>query len=129
MATESDQRVRLHAIVFHNLDSRFMGYETGNRLVPVFQHGFENDHVFDILNHIWWLLNVGDDPDLGGPNPLATEYRARRNRSLSVGDVVKLGDEWWVVADFGFETIETPADSIVSETVHGTTPIEVGASA
>lgn len=121
--------VRLNAIVFHNLDSHFMHYEPGHRLVPVFEHEFQNDHTYDILNHLWWLLNVGDDPDLGGPHPLATEYRARRNRSLSVGDVVKLGDDWWTVADFGWDPIDAPADSIVSETVHGTTPIEVGARA
>lgn len=56
------------------------------------------------------LFNVGDDPTFGEPSPIALEYRALRLRSLSVGDVVVVGDlAALACASMGWERINLPA--------------------
>lgn len=65
---------------------------------------------YPALEEIFRLLNVGDDPDYGEPDPQAQAYRLWGNRSLSVGDVVKLqGGRWFAVARIGWVTIPEPA--------------------
>lgn len=59
-----------------------------------------------VLERVYFLLNVGDDPDFGTPHPAAVEYRRRHLRSLSVGDVVTLdGGEQWAVERCGFRPV------------------------
>jgi hypothetical protein len=71
----------------------FDGYSPHHPLVPVFQYTEETplnvtrDRVLEATFH---LFNVGDDPAFGTPDTRAVQYRARRNRSLSVGDVISL---------------------------------------
>lgn len=60
-----------------------------------------------ILDRMYHLLNVGDDPSFGEPHPVAVAYRAKRNRSLSVGDVVMLDGRIYVCASDGWEPIES----------------------
>lgn len=55
------------------------------------------------LERVFELFNVGDPTD-----PRVQEYRnERRARSLSVGDVVVLGEVAYAVAGFGFDLITT----------------------
>jgi hypothetical protein len=60
-----------------------------------------------ILNHVYEQLNVGGD--MVPAEPWTTVYRVNRNRSLSVGDVVVVGESAWAVASCGFESITTEA--------------------
>jgi hypothetical protein len=64
-------------------------------------------HPQYLLNHVYEQLNIGGD--LVPAEPWTTVYRANRNRSLSVGDVVVIGETAWAVARIGFETITTEA--------------------
>jgi hypothetical protein len=59
-----------------------------------------------VLDRVFHLFNVGDDPDFGTPSPVAVSYRTRRNRSLSVGDVVMLDGRSYACAESGWEPIE-----------------------
>lgn len=60
-----------------------------------------------VLERVFHLLNVGDDPDFGTPHPVAIAYRAKRNRSLSVGDVVMIDGRVFTCADVGWQPIES----------------------
>jgi hypothetical protein len=81
--------------VYHNLSGDgFFGYSPQHQLVKVFEYEAElpdgidwalpNPHVTRVLEQAFETFNVGE-------TRLAQEYRARRLRSLSVGDVIVLG--------------------------------------
>lgn len=53
-----------------------------------------------VLEKVFEQLNI-DEPECDW----AQRYRAERNRSLSVGDVVAIGESAWVVASMGWERI------------------------
>lgn len=63
-----------------------------------------------IAEHAFFLFNVGDDPDMtgGAPDPRAIAYRAAGHRSLSVGDLVTVGETALAVASCGFDTVALP---------------------
>lgn len=62
-----------------------------------------------IQGEAWKVFNVGDDPEFGLVYEVATEYRARRNRSLSMGDVLQIDEGgWYACEDFGWKAINTP---------------------
>lgn len=54
-----------------------------------------------ILDWVYQELNVGED------TKVAKDYRAKRLRSLSVGDVVVAGENAWAVAPCGWDMITT----------------------
>ena len=57
------------------------------------------------LEDIYVQLNVGGD--LVEALDYTVDYRAAGNRSLSVGDVVVIGETAFAVARFGFDTISS----------------------
>jgi len=74
------------------------------RLAATFDIDPSGDPKTD-LHDIFEQLNVG-----GGLVPAedyTTTYRNAGNRSLSVGDVVILGEIAWTVARYGWDTIST----------------------
>jgi hypothetical protein len=60
-----------------------------------------------LLDIIYAQLNM-DEPQA----EWAIEYRRRRNRSLSVGDVVVLGEQAWAVDNTGFTPVAVEASQI-----------------
>lgn len=72
--------------VFHNTTSRFEEYSPGDVLEEVFSMtvaGLDGAADMDTLEYVFREFNVGDG--------LAADlYRAAKNRSLSVGDVVTI---------------------------------------
>lgn len=60
--------------------------------IPCDADGFES-----LRNEVFSQLNI-DTPD----KPWAQLYRAGRNRSLSVGDVIVVGESSWAVAPIGW---------------------------
>lgn len=74
-------------------------------LVKVFEYD-QPDVELDpakLLADIYRLFNVGDDPHFGTPSDLAKRYRSRRLRSLSVGDVVRIGDQAYSCESVGWQ--------------------------
>ena len=67
----------------------------------------DNDGVpIHALGHVFEQLNIGGD--MGVPaEPWTIEYRHNRNRSLSVGDVVVIGECAFSVESFGWRRIPT----------------------
>jgi hypothetical protein len=104
------------------------GYDHGDALVPVFTTTTERagGTAADMatLEEIFHLLNVGADPDFGTPDERAVAYRRNRNRSLSVGDVVAIGQRWYACARIGWAQITEPAaDDISYDSHEGTTSL------
>jgi hypothetical protein len=123
----------MRIVVFHNIatddvgrSEAWLGYRPGHPLVPVYvlERLEVEQSPSAVAEMIYHLLNVGDDPQFGIPHPDAVAYRTAKNRSLSVGDVVLVGDEWWACASMGFERIEAPRWLAVGVGKHGTTPLE-----
>jgi hypothetical protein len=73
------------------------------------------------LATVFRLFNVGDDPEFGTPDPHAIEYRSRGNRSLSVGDVVAVGDRHFACARISWDPIDPPRIEPIR--VPGTNPV------
>jgi hypothetical protein len=63
-------------------------------------HGLKWHAVIRVLDWVFQELNVGE-------GKIAKEYRAKCLRSLSVGDVVVVGETAWSVGSYGWDTITT----------------------
>lgn len=91
--------MNLTARVLHNVsaDTFFRFDRETSSLFHAHDFRISADNYERAANLIWDLTNVDDAndlqtlrPDYGKYGPQVTHYRARRNRSLSVGDVVLL---------------------------------------
>ena len=67
-----------------------------------------------ILNEAWRELNI-DDPTA----EWAKEYRANGNRSLSVGDVVMVGEVAYAVAKMGWEQVSLSSQDCIYTQARG----------
>ena len=96
-----------------HLTAMIFGFTAGDPLVPVHQFSIANELVpddrLDLCESIFRLFNVGDDPEYGAPDEEAVTYRAQGNRSLSVGDVIQIGQHWFAVQYAGFAAVQAPA--------------------
>ncbi len=63
--------------------------------------------VFEVLDDVFTQLNVGGEIVAAADYTLA--YRSAGHRSLSVGDVLVLGETAFAVARFGFDVIPATA--------------------
>lgn len=99
--------------IFHNQRRLAMalGYRGSDTVTEVFsttgEPGLDPLAQCAVAFH---LFNVGDDPDFGPVDQRAVDYRARGRRSLSVGDVIAVGDQH--------------GEQYFACTVHGFTPID-----
>ena len=101
---------RVTVKVYHNVESRFMPYTAGDKLVEtiVFQSPLPAcGSMQRLLEIVWHQLNV-DEPKA----QWAIEYRRRRNRSLSVGDVVAIGEQAWAVGPTSWDAISVVAGQV-----------------
>jgi hypothetical protein len=118
----------LQVRAFHNVATDqagrnlgFFGFKPGHPVVEVFRDVVPASSGHEaICEQVFTLLNVGDDPSFGAPDPRAVAYRARNNRS-PVGDCLSVGDAFYAVTDTGFQPIDPPR--IVTVTRPGTTPL------
>lgn len=116
--------------VFHHNNPRqamVSGYCPGDAVTEVFRYESRNTDGHP-LPHAYDLCNVGDDPEFcDPPDSRAVDYRRRKNRSLSVGDVVAIadgdGERWYAVASVGFDTLDTPP-VVRGQQRFGTTPYD-----
>ena len=89
-------------------------YTAADKLCPAIvfdiwtlQH-FRPAHTGKLLNFVREQLN-SDNPQAS----FAKEYRAERNRSLSVGDVIVVGEQaWGVEQDGGWSAVKVHAEQI-----------------
>jgi hypothetical protein len=62
---------------------------------------FSKDFVINVLEYVFEETNVGEE------SKLAQDYRGKRLRSLSVGDVVTVGETAWSVDSIGWGKVTT----------------------
>lgn len=125
--------------VYHNVARdeagrmiNFDGYKSGHPIVHVFDAYVDvGDEVFAsaLTEMVWTACNLGPDELTGRMAVLARAYRDRRLRSLSVGDVVALGegedgdDRLAMCVDaVGFSFVRTDRLNIVTTCDRGTQP-------
>jgi hypothetical protein len=119
-------------IVWHNITTDYAGrhtaqmdgYQVGHPLVPVLRFlsppSWDDSQTRRVLDWTYDQLNA-DFPTMD----FSREYRACRNRSLSVGDVIQVAGQWHAVGrGFDFDQVEPPLYIVRSATTHGTTPLE-----
>jgi hypothetical protein len=101
----------------------FLGYKPGQPLMRVARYTVPTDEIdaLTIAQAAFHTFNVGDDPEFGAPDPKAVEYRKRKNRSLSVGDVVQVDQTWLACASAGWSEIEAPAWVVID--TYGSGPL------
>jgi hypothetical protein len=64
------------------------------------------------------LFNVGaDETDAAALKLLVSDYRDRRNRSLSVGDVIQWGQEFWACDTDGWTQVPSSDLHLVASTI------------
>ncbi len=88
-------------------------YKTSSKEVKSGKDGAEQ--MFHILNAPEELL---EDWQL----PIAEEFRALDNYSLSVGDIVEVDGTQWLCESFGWKELEAPCkevDIVTAKLVHG----------
>jgi hypothetical protein len=106
----------------------FDGYQPGQPLVPVFAYDVEFldggvPELLLIAEQAFEMFNVDLDMLTGRKRELATQYRHKMLRSLSVGDVLMIGNTALACDAVGFREIPPELNEVqVSE--HGTHPIE-----
>lgn len=121
--------------VFHNnnrRDAMEFGYRPADSVTEVFSYHLDLAREVPsevIADEAYRLFNVGHDPDFGIPDPRAAAYRARRNRSLSTGNIVRLRDDrtnnvdWLAITPLGWAELDAPP-LIDNQLGHGTTPAD-----
>lgn len=121
----------MNITVLHNThEDHHFGYRPGHPLTVVAEYDTvpdTNAFVADMVacEEAFRLFNIGDDPTFGEPSEIAVQYRRRRNRSLSVGDVVVVGTNAYAVASFGFDPITVDPAQITNAEWPGTTAYPV----
>lgn len=98
------------------------GYEPGHLLTKVYElDARDGAHWAAALAYAYDVFNVGHEAT--PPNRDAVGYRARDNRSLSIGDVVEIEGTWYACMPVGWGEIPTPEPAqLVDKLMHGTTP-------
>jgi hypothetical protein len=121
--------------IFHTndfLDACLSGYRPEHTVSEVFTYDVASPRtetdVNALLSKAFHLFSVGDDPAHGTPDERAVAYRRRRNRSLSVGDIVEVGGSFYACKSRGWSVLDT-APRIEQRRSHGTTPLDEVSSA
>lgn len=84
----------MHIRVFHTTNLRDARFEPTKEAIEVFQYVSDcKATAQEYCEQAFTLFNVGHEPKIvGTPDTIAVAYRLRRNRSLSIGDLVAIGD-------------------------------------
>lgn len=100
----------------------FDGYEPGDRLVEALQYAVNTDDDASltdtarelICEQAFKVCNLDPEMLTGTERAHATQFRNRRNRSLSVGDVVMVGDVAMACMRMGFAQVHLADEQIVA---------------
>lgn len=127
----------MHVMIHHNISDHAMinGYRVGDDVVVVAEYDVEvadpDRAAIDVsvLEDAFDRFNVGDDPLFTlaqrvhvlnpeavpvppGVDTLAFVYRQRKNRSLSVGDVVEIDGRAYACAKVGWTRLQGPLHKV-----------------
>jgi hypothetical protein len=110
LAAKAAQQYRV-VTIWHNVEVRdgrpmgFGGYETGHAMSPVFVYVAEQaEHIPE---GAFRMFNAPEEYLTGEELAITRQYRANRLRSLSVGDIVQAGPEFWVCEPDGWAKLGT----------------------
>lgn len=142
----TDRIVLSRVTILHNVTSDHSGrplgmldgYRPGHILVPVCQY-VENTTLWDfatvaerLCNEAYRLFNA--EPRTTAEEVIEAVYRARKNRSLSVGDVVAVTEfspdsgaystRYYAVAKAGWDQLDTPPRWVAFASTHGSTNLD-----
>lgn len=101
--------------VLHNVgDDHYFGYTDGSPLVPVFKgtHATSQTDPLATADELFAAFNDGGH--LPGAEELSDAYFSRRLRSLSVGDVILVGEAAMTVARFGFSPVAAAGANVLT---------------
>lgn len=113
--------------VFHNNaapKSFQRGFQPGDKVTEVFTYVALKDNSDDVglVDQIFQLFNIGDDPTFGTPDEEAVAYHALGNRPLWTGDVVAINGSFYTYgADGPLQLDEQPP--IRQHVTTGTVPL------
>jgi hypothetical protein len=101
----------------------FDGYQPGHAMVRVFETEVAGgEDPFKVAERMFEAFNIGNEYPDHPDYDLACQYRARRLRSLSVGDVVAVGEAPLVVGRIGWKPAEGKFNE-VQEGDYGSVPL------
>jgi hypothetical protein len=92
-------------------EDHFRGYQPGHVVFEAFSFELPGLHVpADVAEYAFHITNMPGEAD-GGAQALVEAYRAGFNRSLSVGDVVRVANDggtvWLALAGAGFDPLSS----------------------
>lgn len=110
----------MQVTIFHNITRDGLGRPLGiidgfqpeHDVVRVFSYETALTEPVAAAEEAFHLFNVGEDPDFGVPSPIALAYRAKGLRSLSVGDLVRVGVSTFACASYGWDAVATPTTAL-----------------
>lgn len=94
-----------------------LGYRRGDQLARVLTYSAPAKEPTAMCEDAFRIFNVDPEHLAEEERALATQYRAHQVRSLSMGDVVVIGETAWACARFGWENV-----SLTSSQISGHTP-------
>lgn len=92
----------------------FHGYQPGDAVTPAFTFTWPNDDE-QITDYCFHVFNAPEDYLDKDERKLADRYRVNRLRSLSVGDVIQVGNKFWACKSVGWEFLGTDVPMNVAE--------------
>ncbi|QXN74357.1 hypothetical protein SEA_CAFASSO_142 [Gordonia phage Cafasso] len=106
----SDQ---LTVVIYHNRSrDNFRGYQDDHRLVRVFDYQTKLRSPEAICEHAFMVFNAPEETLEIDDFLLAVGYRERELRSLSVGDVVVIGETAWACDRIGWKHVRLTAEQV-----------------
>jgi hypothetical protein len=91
----AESQKTLQSVIVSGRMPGLSGYESGDKIVASMME-FVFDGKGHILEAVFRAMNLDD------------RINGREERSLSVGDVVRVGDEWHACDTFGWKQIDEP---------------------
>lgn len=97
-----------HVTVYFNLHTdHFFGYEPGHPVRQVFSYEAPStSDLMGLADEAFGAFNAPYELLAEPYRVVAEQYRAAGNRSLSVGDVLKVDDTWLACASAGWVKLE-----------------------
>lgn len=99
------------------------GYQPDHPVTPVLATELPEGDAIAVCDELYRLLNIGDDPNFGAPDPRALEYRMRGNRSLSIGDLARLDGQFHALTADGWQPLAAEPTIVRETQAHGSTPL------
>ncbi|WP_067819908.1 hypothetical protein [Actinomadura kijaniata] len=107
-----EQEVEIRVFLNPNFLNHWLGSDTSVLHEALRTTGPADRDPVEHCEDMFIVLNVGHDPEHGEVDPRAVGYRRAGHRSLSVGDVVAVGDQFFQCESTGWNPIPPPPAAI-----------------